>query len=259
MHAQGCPPLTNRLSFWLAVAAAIPCALAIYITGFSPATLLAVLLGALQVPAMLATLLLGRAIWRALSNRSWALKVGPREVLGGASGFALPILFLVAWTVARESGVIGANMYYTSAGSNHTTVTNAWRSEAPEPSWPRSGLAVRAPAGVLGDAFAEQLRGEWTSADSSRLYGLVTLTCEPPFAGWPLYKQASMKCRIEARLQLRTDVGSDATRGSTIEMDVAGTWKMVGLASRRDYQSWLGRALGQDARKAIDDAVSKVK
>jgi hypothetical protein len=251
--------LTDRLSFWIAVAAVIPCGLAVFITGFSPGILLAVPLGALHVPAVLATLLLGRAMWRLLRKRSWALKLGDREVLGGIGGFAVPILFLVAWTVARESGVVGANTCRTSAGSTRTTVTNAWRSEAPESALPRSGLAVRAPAGALGDAFAGQLRGGWITADNSRLYGSVTLACEPPFAGWPLYKSATMKCRAEARLQLRSDAAPDAARGSTIEMDVDGTWTMVGLASRRDFQEWLGRELGEDARKVIDEAVRKAK
>jgi len=251
--------LTNRLSFWIAVAAVIPCGLAIFITGLSPGILLAVLLGEMHVPAVLATLLLGRALWRLLRKRSWALKLGDREVLGGVAGFAVPILFLVTWTVARESGVVGAHMCYTSARNNRTSVTNAWRSEAPESSLPRSGLAVLAPAGALGDAFAEQLRGGWITADNSQLCGSVTLTCEPPFAGWPLYKSATMKYRVVARLQLRTDAAPTATRGSTIEMDVDGTWTMVGLACRRDFQSWLGQDLGEGARKEIDEAVRKVK
>ena len=117
--------MTNRLPFWIAVAAVIACGLAIVITGFSPGSLLAVLLGAMHVPAVLATLLLGRALWRLLCKRSWALRLGEREVLGGIGGFAVPILFLVTWTVARESGVVSAQTCYTSARSNRTTTTNA--------------------------------------------------------------------------------------------------------------------------------------
>jgi hypothetical protein len=55
---------------------------------------------------------------------------------------------------------------------------------------------VHAPAGALGDAFAGQLLGDWIAADNSRLYGSVTLTCEPPFAGWPLYENFDLDIPI---------------------------------------------------------------
>jgi hypothetical protein len=246
--------VTNRLSFWVLVAIAVTGLCACLLVGFSWGTLVAVL----QVPSVLAVLLLARAIVGAMRRQPWALRVGDRAVLGGIGGFAAPILFLLALTVLRETGIVSIRLSRTSSRTNHTTTFLGWDDQPADASLSRSGLAVHAPAGALGDAFAQQMQGEWLS-NGQRLYGDVTFTCNTPSAGWPLVKSGAVNAHVEVRLQLRPDPPAERARGTTIDMKIEHECSMLGIASRRDFHEQIGTELGQAARKAIDDHVAKAK
>jgi len=244
--------LTDRLSFWIAAATVIVVAAAVAMTGLLWSSAIALI----HVPMMLAVLLLGRASWRALHGRPWALRAGRRQVLAGVAGFAAPLLFLGAWTMARESGVIGARLTATQSGTNRTTMTTGWQVDAEQPLLPKAGLVVHAPDGVLGETFAAGLQGRWPAMLAS-LHGDVTLACDAPFAPWPLYKSAAFKCKVTATLQLHPVDQAKPVRSASLTMDVDSTWTMLGLASRRDFQGWIGGELAQLVRKAIDEDVKK--
>ena len=244
--------MTDRLSFWIAAATVIVVAAAIALTGMLWTSALALI----HVPMVLAVLLLGRVAWRALHGRPWALRAGSREVLAGVAGFAAPLLFLGAWTVAREIGVIGARLTATQSGTRRSTMTTAWHVDAEQPLLPDPGLVVHAPDGVLGETFTAGLQGRWPATGAS-LHGDVTLACDAPGAAWPLYKSAELTCKVTATLQLHPADRAMPVRSSSLTMDVESTWTMMGLASRRDFQQWVGGELAQFVRTAIDDNVKK--
>jgi len=261
--------LTDRLSFWIAAATVIVVAAAVAMTGLLWSSAIALI----HVPMTLAVLLLGRATWRALHGRPWALRAGRRQTLAGVAGFAAPLLFLGAWTMARESGVtlqaadperllwrrravIGVRLTATQSGTNRTTMTTGWQEDAEQPLLPNAGLVVHAPDGVLGETFAAGLQGRWPAMLAS-LHGDVTLTCDAPFAPWPLYKSAAFKCKVTTTLQLHPVDQAKPVRSASLTMDVDSTWTMLGLASRRDFQGWIGGELAQLVREAIDEHVKK--
>ena len=244
--------MTDRLSFWIAIATVIVVAAAVALTD----QLWSGAIALIHVPMVLAVLLLGRAAWRALHGRPWALRAGRREVLAGFAGFAAPLLFLGAWTTARETGVIGARLTSTQSGTNRTTMTTGWHVDAEQPLLPNPGLVVHAPDGVLGETFAAGLQGRWPAMLAS-LHGDVTLACDVPTAPWPLYKSAELTCKVTATLQLHPADQAMPVRSSSLTMDVESTWTMMGLASRRDFQGWIGGELAELVRSAIDEHVKK--
>ncbi|HEX6812854.1 MAG TPA: hypothetical protein VF384_14605 [Planctomycetota bacterium] len=244
--------MTNRLSFWICVAIALTAVCSFLVVGLS----WAMFVGVLQVPLVLAVLLLARAIvlWR--RGQPWALRFAGRDVLGGRSGFTAPILFVLAMTVLRETGVVSLRLSLTRTGTNHTTMKIGWSDEAADAGLSRSGLVVHAPSGPLGDAFAQQLHGEWLT-NGRRLYGDVTFTCDAPFAGWPLVKSATVNAHVDVRLQMRPDAPAERARGASIDMKIEHSCSMIGIASRRDFHEQIGAELGQAARKAISEHVAK--
>lgn len=244
--------MTNRLSFWICASIALTALCTFLFVGLSWVMLAFVL----QVPLVLAVLLLVRAIVLYMRGQPWALRIGSRDVLGGMSGFAAPVLFVLAMTVLRETGLMSVRLSFSQSGTNQTTMKNAWSDQQADASLSRSGLVVHAPAGPLGDAFAQQLHGEWLS-NGRRLYGDVTFTCDPPFAGWPMLKSATVSAHVEARLQLRPDAPAEGARGATIDMKIEHECSMFGIASRRNFHEQIGTVLGQAARKAITEHVAK--
>ena len=130
-------------------------------------------------------------------------------------------------------------------------MTTGWHVDAERPLLPEPGLVIHAPDGVLGETFADGLQGRWPAMRAS-LHGDVTLACDVPSAPWPLYKSAELTCKVTATLELHSADRAMPVRSSTVTMDVETTWTMMGLASRRDFQGWIGGELAQLVRRQID-------
>jgi hypothetical protein len=241
--------VTDKLSFWIVLAAAAVLAFALFAVGLGPATALAVV----HVPAVLAALLFARATWRLLRARPRALRWRGRDVLAGPAGLWAPALFLVVWTLVRETGVVEAKLVASSAGHTLTTHRTAWR-EGTEPPLP-SGIAVHAPPGALGDAFGGALVDAMFVNDQ-RLHARVVLACRPPLAVWPLYKSAAFAGTLTAELQLHGPAALPV-RSSTLTMTLNGAWTMIGFASQRSFQQWVGESFGRMVQKELREHVRK--
>lgn len=242
--------LINRLSYWVGIATALCLAAGVLVVGVGFVTLFALL----HVPFVLALLLLLRAIVLRVRGESPALEWRGRPVLAGTAAIAVPAVFLVVWVVARETGVVKAELCSKVAQHSISSLWGQWEERVPERVIEASGLQVKAPDGVFGDAFRDALRGVWVAGDGSQLHGDVTIAYDPPFAGWPLYKTVELNSRVTALLQLhRADAGQP--RSSNVTMDIEGTWTAVGLTSHRDFRTWLGRELGGLVRKIVDERV----
>lgn len=245
--------MIDRLSSWIVAALVLTALPAVLLVGVQPAALLFLL----HVPAVLAYLLLVRAAWRALHRRPWDLQVRGRMRLGGAAGVLVPLLFLVLWGVGRETGFVRAQLTVKRADHQTSSRWQDWADRVPATPIQHTGLAVTAPAGALGDAFRAALRHHWSAGDGSQLHGTVALACEPPFAGWPLWKSEEVGCRVAIELQMRkADV--EVARCTTIDMQVQGTWTAIGTMSRRDFHEWLGDDLGEKVRDTIAQRVRKL-
>lgn len=245
--------MTNRLSFWVVASVALVGACAIFLSGFRLASLLLLM----HVPAVCAVVLLTRALVLAVRGQPWGLEFRGRTVLDGMLGIAAPMVFLLLWTVARESGVVSAQLSVKNTQFRSSSHWTGWQDRVPERPITNPGVAVTAPMGVLGDSFRTELRHQWSAGDGSQLHADLRLVCEPPFAGWPLYKSVNVQCRIEADVQMRRP-SEDVARCATLTMTIEGTWTAIGIVSRRDFHEWLGRDLGDKARDAIGDKFRKL-
>jgi hypothetical protein len=103
------PTLTDKLTFWLAIAAVATVAAAVATTGAGAVAgagfaLVVLLIVAAVGPAVLATLLLVRWAWLRHRGRPTALLVRGRPRLEGASGVLVPAAILLVWCAMRETG-----------------------------------------------------------------------------------------------------------------------------------------------------------
>ena len=242
----------NRLSLWIALATMPIAVFAVYAVGFHWLALV----GLLNVPPVLATMLLLRAGVQWWRGQPWALQCGNREILGGAAGFLTPLLFLLAWNVAREAGVLRTNLYTTSSQHTYTTMWHDWKERAAA-TLPAAGTTVDAPQGEFGDGLRDALRMGWLGGDGLRLHASVATDYEPPSTPWPLWKSAAVACRFTMLLELQAPDPGMPVRAAEVTLDVEGTWTMYGLASQRDYHHWLGKTLGNQVRAAMFKHASK--
>lgn len=238
--------LTDRLSFWIAAAVVLTGGAALFAIGFQFAALLFVL----HVPAVLAYLLIVRAVWLGLQRKPWALQLGGRAVGKGAAGIAVPFLFVLLWGVAREGGFVDAQISYKQSGHETGSHWSNWEMRVPERVIPDPGLAVTAPAGAFGDGFRRALLHQWIAADGAQLHGTVAFDCEPRFAPWPLWKAAEFESKAAIELQMRR-TGVEEARCMTITMTLRGSWTAVGLMSHRNFQEWVGREIGEKVHRVI--------
>jgi len=247
--------VTNRLSFWIAVSVAFPFVVSglLLVLGGSPAFLALIPVALLQAPLLLAVLLLARAIVLRARGADAALRVGNRSVLAGAGAIVVPLLFLGSWTLLREAGIVSAQLSVKRRNHQTSTMTTGWL-EGPARQIPDAGLVVSAPPGSFGDAFARELRHHWSTGAGS-LHGEVKFAGEPPTCWLPLYKFANVEHHVEVELQMHRP--GAAIRSSSLTIVAKLDCSVVGLASNRDFQEWLGSEFGEDVRKAIDTAVRK--
>ena len=250
--------MTNRLSFWIVASVVFVGACALFLFGFSGLGLTSLLMLLPHVPAVCAVLLTTRALVLAVCGRPWGLEFRGRTYGNGPSGLVVPALFLLLWTVARENGFVKAHISVKNMQHNSSSFATGWEDRVPEHAISTPGLAVTAPAGILGDTFRQALRHHWSDGDGSQLHGAVRLVHEPPFAGWPLYKSVDVQCQVEADLQMRRP-SEEIARCTTLTMKIGGTWTAIGTFSRRDFHEWLGSELGRMVRDEIGNRVRKLR
>lgn len=234
----------HKLSSWLLLAVLLTAAVAWIVAGFHPGALFALL----QVPAVLAALLLARAAVLVLQGRPFALQWRGRSVLGGKLGLWLPALFVVGWTFVRENGWFDANCCASRSDHRSGAVSQGWRDLTKEPLLP--GVVVNAPANAFGAGIHAALPDHWMIGDH-RLAAAVTIPGDAPFRPWPLYKSAALGLRITVVLQMQPQREDGVVRTSSIEFEVDGTWTTYGFSSQRHHHLWIGRTIGELLHKAI--------
>lgn len=243
----------NRLSVWLLVAALFAFAVALAVAPPGWHTLLV----ALHVPAVLATLLLARAIWLVVKGRPLGLQVAGRTVLAGKEALWLPALVLLAWSSLREGGFVRARFCTQDSACNATWIAQPWVERTDQPLL-ADRVVVAAPDDALGAWVDGALPDHWLGGDW-RLHAAITVDGRAPFVPWPLYKSATLRCMVRGVLQLHPTKGSAPVRCSSFELEVDGGFTMAGFASQRDFHEWLGREIGQRLHKNIEGHLERAK
>lgn len=242
--------VSRSLVFWVALAATIALLLGGIAIGPQPAVLLALV----QTPALLAGLLLLRAVWLRARSRSNELTWRGRPVLAGAAGWLVPLGFLVLWSVARETGWFDANLSWSRNQHRSGWNSSAW-TELPADAPPSAGrLVVEVAEGAFGDAFREGFPEHWLLG-TARVTGRVSTTYSPPLWTWPLYKNEPVAAEVRCELRIEPDAGP--VRAASIAYEFTGEATLYGLASRRAFHTHLGRLLGRGVEKAVRDHVQK--
>lgn len=247
------PAPRDTVWFWLLLAAVITAVVAVAIAGVQWLTLL----GLMQVPVVLATLLLARAGLRLARGQPTALHVGHREVLGGPLALAVPLAFLVVWSIARERDWFGTRLARTTHTLQTTTnVTSGTASgggtvHVSEAAAQAQGVEMAGADGALREGIAAALRGVPATAPWLDVRGVATTSLDPPFALWPLCKVAQMSGSIEVELLLARPAPADERAMLKAKIAFDGRWTMLGFAAQRDFHAHIGAQLGASAQKAL--------
>ncbi len=240
--------MTNRLWFWVAAATVSTGAAALLLAGFSWAALVV----ALQLPLVLGSLLLTRAIVLKLDGKPLALRVGDRELLRGAGAFVAPSLLVVSWILVLESGHVTVQMWRIDSNTKWSSNESGWSAQKPIAAMSPHAVVAHGPEGALGDAFAAALPRDWPVGSGKRLCGDVTLYCEPASTPFVLYQSVGMTCQLEGRLQVRGDADADLVPQQTFTMRFEGSWTAFGLGSRRELHEHIGAAIAKGAHELLD-------
>lgn len=163
--------------------------------------------------------------------------------------------------VARETGVVSLTLHSTQSTTQHTTTSmrskNGMMESPPErpagePIVDRDGLAFFAPRGPFTDACLAQI--PWIP----HVRGFVEVRCEPPSAWLPLWKSTDLHVELTAMLFLDQAAGGAPVQ-SNVDVKLDGTWRMVGIASRRNFLEKVGAEVGQVLGKALLDEVANMQ
>jgi len=239
----------NHLASWIVAAFVATAAIGVAVLGFTALTPFVLM----HAPAMLAAMLFVRAAVLVLRGESFALQWQTRRVLAGAAGLWGPVLFLLAWTVLREFGVLDLNACMHSNSTNTQCVVLAWTDRQDEPLLADARIRVLAPDNTFGRAIDGELSDQWL-VGSRAVHAEITIDGETPFAPWPLYKSTELQCTVRAVVQLHP-ASSSATgpvRCSSFELTVEGTYSSLGFASHRKHGAWIGQCIGKEIRDKLE-------
>lgn len=242
--------MSRSLVFWAVAAILLALGLGVLAIGPQPAVLLALL----HAPALLAGMLLLRAIWLGIRGSSSELVWRGRPVLAGFATWLAPLGFLVLWTVLRETGWLDANLSWSQTKNSVMSTATAW-SELPADAPPSEGrLVFDVAGGAFGQSFCQNLPEHWF-VNSARVTGRISADYQPPAWCWPLWKHERLATVI--RCELRFEPQDGPVRVSTIEWQVDAQTTMSGSASRRTFHKHLGQLLGNQVSKTLHDQVAK--
>lgn len=242
--------MSRSLVFWAVAAILLALGLGVLAIGPQPAVLLALL----HAPALLAGMLLLRAIWLGIRGSSSELVWRGRPVLAGFAAWLAPLGFLVLWTVVRETGWLDANLSWSQTQSNVMSTASAWR-ELPDDAPPSDGrLVFDVAGGAFGQSFCQNLP-EHLSVNSARITGRISVDYQPPAWCWPLWKHERLETVI--RCELRSEPKEGPVRVSTIQWQIDTQTTMSGSASRLTFHRHLGQLLGKEVSKTVYDHARK--